>query len=130
MSLVRLILIVLGTLSLCVGLIGIVVPGLPTTPFILLTAGLYVRSSDRLYQGLIRNRFIGPYIKEFRMNKGMSIYAKWTAIGVMWMMILISCIFFIDSPAITMVVLVTGTVGTVVMGFVIPTIKPANRRKP
>ena len=49
MNLIKVLLIVLGTLSLCVGIIGIVVPGLPTTPFVLLTAGLYIKSSDKLY---------------------------------------------------------------------------------
>ena len=53
MNLFKVILIALGTLSLCIGIIGIIVPGLPTTPFILLTAGLYINSSDRSYQKLI-----------------------------------------------------------------------------
>jgi len=113
-----------------VGLIGIVVPGLPTTPFLLLTAGLYVRSSDRLYQGLIRNRFIGSYVQKFRKNKGMTRNAKWTAIALMWVMIAISGIFFIDNLTIRSIVLIVGAIGTVVMGFVIPTTKPTNHKKP
>ena len=83
MSLVKIILIVLGTLSLGIGIIGIVVPGLPTTPFLLLTAGLYVKSSDRLYQKLISNRYVGSYILEYQANKGMTKRAKLYAIGLM-----------------------------------------------
>ncbi len=59
MSFLKSILILLGTLSLCIGVIGIVVPGLPTTPFLLLTAGLYIKSSDKLYTKLISNRLVG-----------------------------------------------------------------------
>ena len=67
-NLIKIVFIVLGTLSLGIGIIGIVVPGLPTTPFILLTAGLYIKSSDRLYQKLINSRFIGPYINNFILS--------------------------------------------------------------
>lgn len=75
MSFLKSIFILLGTLSLFVGVIGIVVPGLPTTPFLLLTAGLYLKSSDKLYAKLIVNRFVGSYIIKFNQRKGMSIKA-------------------------------------------------------
>jgi uncharacterized membrane protein YbaN (DUF454 family) len=117
------ILIFLGTLSLCIGIIGIVVPGLPTTPFLLLTAGLYVRSSDRLYEKLISNRFVGPYILEFRRKKGMNLKSKLFAIIIMWTMITMSCVFFIKLLQVQLLVIAIGVIGTVVMGFIIPTIK-------
>lgn len=121
MSLIKAILISLGTISLGIGMIGVFVPGLPTTPFVLLTAALYIKSSDRLYQKLVSNRFIGSYILEFQTNKGMTQKTKFLAIGAMWGMILLSCIFFIDSYLIKLVVSVIGLIGTLVMGIVIPT---------
>jgi len=111
----------LGTLSLCIGIIGIVVPELPTTPFILLTAGFYVKSSDKLYQKLITNRFIGLYISEFQTNKGMTKKTKLFAIGIMWVMITVSCLFFITPLALKLVVSIIGLIGTFVMGILIPT---------
>jgi len=72
-SLIKPVLVVLGTISLGLGVTGIFLPGLPTTPFLLLTAGLYVRSSERLYAMVLDNRFIGKHIKEFQDNKGMTI---------------------------------------------------------
>jgi len=121
MTPLKLIFIFLGSISLVIGIIGIVVPGLPTTPFLLLTAGLYVKSSDRLYNKLISNRFLGPYIQDYQRNKGMNWRKKIIAIGTMWVMILVSCIFFIDSGSIRLIVVLVGVVGTLVMGILVPT---------
>ena len=61
--------IILGTVSLALGIIGIFLPLLPTTPFLLLTAALYFRGSPRLYQWLLNHKCLGPYIRSFRENK-------------------------------------------------------------
>jgi len=114
--------IVLGTLSLVIGAIGIVVPGLPTTAFLLLTAWLYLKSSDRLYQKLISNKYLGPYILDFQERKGMTKRTKVHAIGTMWVMITISCVFFIKSLTVILFVIGLGIVGTVVMGFIVRTV--------
>ena len=62
---IKTILIILGTVSLILGVTGIFIPGLPTTPFLLLTAGLYLRSSKKLYKRLISNQYIGCYIDNY-----------------------------------------------------------------
>jgi uncharacterized protein len=126
MNFIKIIFIVLGTLSLCIGVIGIVVPGLPTTPFLLLTAGLYIKSSDKLYQKLIANRFVGSYILAYRTNKGMTRKNKLYAIGVMWVMISFSCFFFISPFSLKLLVSVIGVIGSFVMGFIIPTVNKSN----
>ena len=113
----------LGTLSFCIGVIGVFVPGLPTTPFLLLAASLYVRSSDKLYRKLISNKYFGSYIIEYRANKGLSKKVKLYAIAAMWLMICISCFFFYSDLIIKLVVVIVGLIGTIVMGFVIPTIR-------
>lgn len=122
MNFYRVILLILGTLSLGIGLIGLLIPGLPTTPFILLTAGLYVRSSDKLYQRLISNKVVGPYIREFSNNKGMTRQTKVYAICTMWLMIGLSVIFGIKLLPIRIIVLIVGLIGTLVMGFIVPTV--------
>jgi uncharacterized protein len=122
----RAIYILLGTISLGLGILGIFVPGLPTTPFLLLTAGLYVKSSKRLYLLLISNKHVGPYIVEFRTNKGLTLKAKLYAIAMMWTMILLSAGFLIHPVAVKLVVLGVGLVGTIVMGFAVPTIGNKN----
>ena len=64
--------IALGTLSLALGILGIFLPLLPTTPFLLLTAALYFKSSPRLYNWLLNQKHLGPYIRNFRENKAIN----------------------------------------------------------
>ncbi len=123
MYITKTLLIFLGTLSLGIGCIGIFIPGLPTTPFLLITAGLYLRSSDKLYQKVISNRFIGSYINDFQTKKGMTLKIKLYSITLMWLMISSSCIFFISVGLVRLVLIVVGLIGTFVMGFLIQTIK-------
>lgn len=117
----KVIMICFGTISLCIGVIGIFIPGLPTTPFLLLTAVLYFRSSDRLYQALITNKHLGSYILRFRTEKGMKRGVKLYSVIIMWIMIIASCLFLITSGPLKLVVLVLGTIGTIVMLFILPT---------
>lgn len=78
-------LIAAGTLCVALGLIGIVVPLLPTTPFLLLAAACYIRSSDRLYQWLHTNRLFGEYLRRYRDGEGIPLATKITAISVLWL---------------------------------------------
>jgi uncharacterized membrane protein YbaN (DUF454 family) len=119
----KIVLIILGTISLFFGILGIFIPGLPTTPFILLTAGLYVRSSEKLYKRLIANKYLGSFISDFRKNKGLTLKTKLYSILLMWTMISISAYFFIDKPIPRLALLTAGIIGTVAMGFLIPTVK-------
>ena len=86
--------ILFGTLSLALGIIGIFLPLLPTTPFLLLTAALYVRSSPRLYNRLLHHKYLGSYIRNFRENKAIPLRAKIISVSLIWITIL-NCIFFI-----------------------------------
>ena len=126
MTIFKSLLIVAGTISLCVGIVGIAVPGLPTTPFLLLTAGLYMRSSDRLYNHLISNKVVGSYISEFRKNKGMTTRAKLYAIFMMWTMITLSCVFLVENLPAKLLIISIGIIGSIIMGFIIPTINKSN----
>lgn len=117
----KILFISLGTLSLILGIIGIVVPGLPTTPFLLLTLALYIRSSERLYNWVMSIKLIRAYIEEYRENKGMSLRMKISSIGLMWGMIIISIVWFIEQAWLDVTVLLLGIVGSIVMGFVVPT---------
>ena len=86
--------ILFGTLSLILGIIGIFLPLLPTTPFLLLTAALYVRSSPRLYNWLLHQKYLGNYIRNFRENKAIPLRAKVISLVLMWGTMLY-CIFFL-----------------------------------
>lgn len=86
--------IILGSFSLTLGIIGIFVPLLPTTPFLLLTAALYFKASPRLYQWLLSQKRLGPYIRNYRENKAIPLRAKITSLLLMWGTMLY-CIFFL-----------------------------------
>lgn len=87
--------ILLGSLSLVLGIIGIFLPLLPTTPFLLLTATLYVRSSPRLYNWLLRQKHLGPYIRNFREHKAIPLKAKIISVSLIWITILYCVIFLL-----------------------------------
>ena len=95
-KLVRIILIIFGTTFFGIGIIGIFVPILPTTPFLLLAAACYVRSSDKFYNRLIKNKVFGAYIKNYREGKGIPLKVKILAIAFLWITILVSAFFFIN----------------------------------
>ena len=80
--------------SLALGILGIFLPLLPTTPFLLLTAALYFKSSPRLYNWLLSHKHLGPYIRNFRENKAIPLRAKIISISLMWITMLY-CVFFI-----------------------------------
>ena len=86
--------IILGTLSLGLGILGIFLPLLPTTPFLLLTAALYFKGSPRLYQWLLNHKYFGTYIRNFRENKAIPLRAKIISLLLMWGTMLY-CIFFL-----------------------------------
>lgn len=73
-----------GVLATAVGIIGIVVPILPTTPFLLLAAACFVRSSDTLYGWLTANRLFGDFIRNYREGRGVTVRAKITALTLLW----------------------------------------------
>ena len=91
---VKIFLAILGCAALALGVVGIFVPLLPTTPFLLLAAALWVRSSPRLYEWLLAHRCFGEYIRNFRENKAIPLRAKIISLVLMWGTMLY-CIFFL-----------------------------------
>ncbi|MCD7973347.1 MAG: YbaN family protein [Candidatus Azobacteroides sp.] len=85
-----------GTLSLVLGIIGIFLPLLPTTPFLLLTAYCYLKSSPRLYHWLINQPRLGAYILNYQKYKVIPVKAKISAISLLWTSILFCIIFVVD----------------------------------
>ncbi len=95
-SLMKYILAFIGTVSLVLGVIGIFLPVLPTTPFLLLAAALYLRSSRRLYNWLLSHRHLGPYIKNFYEKRAIPLRVKIVSVSLLWITLLY-CAFFVVS---------------------------------
>lgn len=85
-----------GTVCVGLGAVGMVLPILPSTPFLLLAAACYCRSSDKLYNWLITNKHFGALIKNYREGKGLTVKTKITAVTVLWTTILVSTVFFVN----------------------------------
>lgn len=93
----RYVLAFLGTVSLLLGVIGIFLPLLPTTPFLLLSAALYFRSSPRLYAWLLEHRLLGPYIKNFRENRAIPLRVKIVSVALVWATLLYCTLFVAEA---------------------------------
>jgi len=103
----RQLLITAGTLSLAVGIIGIAVPVLPTTPFLLLAAGCYLRSSQRFYNWLMANRLFGAYIRNYIEGRGIPVKVKIFIIALLWVTIGIS-IWLVANWVVTVILLIVA----------------------
>jgi hypothetical protein len=77
-------LIAAGTLFAGLGLVGMFVPLLPTTPLLLLAAFCYARSSERFYHWLMTNRIFGDYIRNYREGRGVALKHKIMALTLLW----------------------------------------------
>ena len=93
---IQILLITLGTFFVGVGIAGIFIPLLPTTPLLLISAALYAKSSTRFYNWLTNNRIFGQYIKNYRAGKGIPLRLKIITITLLWVTIGYSAIFAVD----------------------------------
>ena len=91
------ILALLGLISLGLGIVGAFLPLLPTVPFVLLSAFLFARSSDRLHNWLITHKIFGQLIRDYHEDRGITIQGKIAAISMMWTSNIISIVFIINN---------------------------------
>jgi hypothetical protein len=75
---------IVGSLALGLGFLGIFIPVLPTTPFLLLAAACFVRSSPRLYDWLINHPVFGPYIYNYVTHKAITRQTRTSTIAILW----------------------------------------------
>ena len=101
--------IAFGFVTLTLGVIGIFLPVLPTTPFLLLSAAAWMKSSDRFYSWLIRNRFLGTYIRNYREKRGITLRHKIITISFLWIGIGYTTIFVSTSLWLSLVLFVIAT---------------------
>lgn len=118
----RYVLITLGSLFLGLGVLGAFLPLLPTTPFVLLAGACYARSSERLHEWLLRNRVLGPSIREWDETRSIGLRAKVTAI----LLVVASfsfTIYMLENVVTRISLAVLGT-GLVVFFLVVRTSEP------
>ena len=108
---VRWLLWLAGTVSLGLGIVGVVLPGLPTTPFVLLAAACYARASPRLHGWLLRHRVFGPMVRDWETHRSLTRRTKTVAQVSMVLMVGLSAWGLRDRPVLLAVVLVAALIG-------------------
>ena len=103
---IRIFFLIIGMISTAIGIIGIFLPILPTTPFLLLAAYCFARSSQKFYLWLNTNRLCGEYIRNYRERKGILLKHKILTILFLWLTIGCSVIFFVTIIWIKILLLI------------------------
>ena len=118
----RYLLISTGTIFLGFGIIGIFLPILPTTPFLLLAASCYARSSKRFYDWFMNNRWFGTYIKNYRDGRGVPLKFKIFTITLLWITIIAS-VFLVMNSYWVKIILILIAIGVTIHILTIKTYK-------
>ena len=106
----------LGMIFTGIGLIGVVIPGLPTTPLMILAAACFAKSSQRFYNWILNNRMFGEHVKNYREGNGIPKRSKPVILGTMWAFVLFAVFIAIPDSApeisrnATVILAVIGTV--------------------
>lgn len=87
-----------GLAAVGLGVLGIFLPLLPTTPFLLLAAACFFRSSERLYGWLLNHRRLGRYVRQYRENRAMPLKAKLATLVLLWATLAFSALTVVSSP--------------------------------
>ena len=105
---VRYLFISLGFLSVLLGIIGALLPIIPTTPFLLVASYFFTRSSKRFNNMLYQNKYLGPYLQAISSGKGMPLVAKIYTIALLWFFMLVS-MFVTDLILIKIILFIIAT---------------------
>ena len=99
-----------GIVCVVLGAIGLVLPVLPTTPFLLLAAACFARGSRRFYERLLAHRSFGPLIVEWRRHRSIPWRTKWSAIALMSTTLAASIVFFVEPGWLKVLLALLGVV--------------------
>jgi uncharacterized membrane protein YbaN (DUF454 family) len=113
-SVKKAVLVAAGSLCLALAVLGVFLPLLPTTPFLLLASACYVRSSERLHGWLMGNRMLGPYIRNFKERRGLPLRARVTTVVVLWLPLAYS-VYRLDALWLEVLLLLMGVTWSVII---------------
>lgn len=109
----RVFFIVFGIVCVILAGLGVLLPGLPATPFLLLASYAFARSSKRMHDWLINNKVFGPILSDFLDRKGIRLHIKIISLVMMWGMMFLSAFYFIDNDIVKYFAAGGALVGTV-----------------
>jgi hypothetical protein len=114
--------VVVGTISLGLGAVGVFLPVLPTTPFLLLSAACYYKGSERMHRWLLSNKLFGSYIRNYKEGRGISQTGKIFALFLLWTTICCSALFMMNNY-IVQIVLVAIAIAVTIHIMTLPTFR-------
>jgi len=100
---------VLGVIFTGLGILGIFLPLLPTTPFLLLAAACFARGSEKFYNKLLNNKYLGQYITDFREKRGIPLRVKIISVTLLWLTIGYSALFAVKILWVKILLFVIAT---------------------
>lgn len=103
-------LLVAGVMAVGLGVVGVVVPMLPTTPFLLLAAACFLRSSERMYRWLLANPVFGEHLRRYRAGEGLPLASKVATVVLLWATLALSA-FVAVPPRLWWVRVILAAVG-------------------
>lgn len=122
-SLYRYAYLIAGFLLVGIGVLGIFLPLLPTTIFLILASACFMKSSPRANEWLRNNKFLGEYLRNYQDKSGLSVRTKAINIIVLWVSILSSAYFLTDELYIRLL-LIAIAVGVTIHLVMIKTKRP------
>lgn len=113
--LLRYALILAGWVSLGLAVLGAILPGLPTTPFVLLAAACFAKGSPRWHAWLLSNRWLGPMVRDWEAHHALPLKVKWLASGMMSVMVGFSVWRLASRPALQLLIVGLALIGLIVV---------------
>lgn len=107
-----------GVLALALGVIGVFLPGLPTTPFVLLAAACFVRASPRAHAWLLAHRIFGPPLREWEIHRSVPRRAKAVALLMMAVSVSGSLWYFSGRPWVQAAIMAGATLGAIAIALI------------
>jgi len=111
-----------GTIFIVLGGVGMFLPILPTTPFLLLSLACYYQSSKRMHNWMLNNKWFGSYLRNYTEGKGISLKAKLFTTALLWMLIIYSAVF-VANNLIVQIALISIAIGVTIHLIKLPTLK-------
>lgn len=122
---------VIGCIAVLLAVLGVFLPLLPTTPFLLLASACFARGSERLHRWLLNNKLFGEYLRNVESGRGIPLRAKITAIALLWASLAFS-LFEVQGLALKGVLIAVGVGVTIYLARFVPTwdtASPAGQRQ-